>query len=135
MKGVSVSDVIGVGGVILILFLFFFYILPKTFSFVIENLSSSSSINVAKQLAALISVSASSYSTQIEFLVREEVKYKVEVNGRVIKIIPKFKTTYAEKSSARESFLVDLINYVQDDVNRFIVLKERVGDGYVYKLQ
>ncbi|MEM5815068.1 MAG: hypothetical protein QXD89_01090 [Candidatus Aenigmatarchaeota archaeon] len=136
MKGVSVSDVVGILGVILILFLFFFVILPKTLSFVINNLSSSSAINIASQLSALMSVSPSTYHVEIEFSPgEEEMKYKVEIKERIIKVIPKIKTTYSEKSSSIESILVDFINYLPDETNNFLILKEKIGEESVYKIK
>ncbi|MEM5854330.1 MAG: hypothetical protein QXG39_09270 [Candidatus Aenigmatarchaeota archaeon] len=125
------SEMIGIALVIFSLITFFTVILPKYLSTIVELFAKTSAENVARQLSALITVSASSpYVIEIDYIPSREVTYKVSLFGRNLKIIPQFKVGYAEKGSSIQTFPIDLGSYESENVNHFHL--EKRGDEYVF---
>jgi len=140
MKGsITISDTIGTIGIIGLILLFITQIIPGMLSVIVEKFSSYSAENVARQLSNLITVSGSAthkieivYGEKAEvpsdYQKTEEVLYKIQIGSRTIKVIPKFKVNYAEKSSSTQYFAVNLPSEEYTDVNSFLIKKE-ILDG------
>jgi len=134
MKGGVTTETIGLIAVVLAVMSFFALILPKILSSVIETLSKASGENVARRLAGLISISASAPSeANISYQPTDKIKFDLKFYKRTVKVTPKAKVAYAEKTSGIQPFLINLPDREYKDVNLFLIKKS--GERYEFKAE
>jgi len=133
---ISITDTIGPLIIILIVILFFVQIIPNVFGVIIETFSKASAENVARQLSSLITVSgAATYKAELNYTPTKEVVYHVLIASRSVKVTPKIKVSYADKSSNTQPFGVNLGDREYFDVNYFLVKKSFLDGASFYDLQ
>lgn len=135
MKGsITISDMIGIVGIIIAVMVFVTQIMPTLLSVIIDTFSKTSAENVARQLSNLITVSgAAPHRAEINYEMKahllssykssSEVLYQVSIKSKTIKVTPEFKVAYAEKSSSIQPFAVSLADKDFKDVNSFFIEK------------
>ena len=135
MKAAVTGNIVGIMLVIVVLFVFFTYEVPKIISVVMESFSKASGEGVARQVSGLITVSgAATREIDIDYIPTREHVYDVVVKMRTIKVTPKFTVPYAEKASSTQPFAVNLQDYEEDNVNHFIIEKNFDGASiYVFR--
>jgi hypothetical protein len=136
MKGsITITDTIGILAIVIILVVFISKILPSFLSILVDNFSKASAESVARQLSNLITISgAATYKIEIKYTPPKDVDYDVLIDSRTVKVTPKFKVSYAEKSSSTQPFAVNLPNQEYKGVNSFLVREELVNGGFKYGL-
>lgn len=126
---ITISDMVGIFGVIVLVILFVTQIIPTLFSTLIQSFAESSAENVARQLSGLITVSGSApYQAQINYTPTSDAVYQIVIDSKTIKVVPKFQTSYEDKSSSTQSFAVNLPNSQSTGVNSFLIKKNFI-DG------
>ncbi len=134
MKGLTIADTIGIFGVILAIFLFFFQVFPKILETIIDLFSRTSAEAVARHLAAFITVSgASTHKIVITYTPAKEVSYNVEGINRIVKLNPIYTTRYGEKSSSTQPYATPPDNFGPfNGVNTFFITKTFSEEGSKY---
>lgn len=113
---ITISDTIGILAIILITLFLVTQILPTVFSTIINQFSTYSAENVARQLSNLITISGSAtYKAEINYSAKaqvpsgpgstSEVLYKILIDSKTIKVVPKFEVNYAENLAAPNTLL------------------------------
>jgi hypothetical protein len=131
MKGsITITDTIGILGVIGIVILFMVQIMPTLLQTMVVFFSKASAETVSRQLSNLITVSgAAPYRAEIKYFPAKEALYKISISSRTIEVVPYFKNAYAEKSSSTQPFAVGLNDGDYDNVNSFLIKKDFIGES------
>ena len=130
---ITVTDMIGVLGVVVIVIVFVTQIFPTILSTIIESFSKSSAENVARQLSNLITVSGSApHRVEITYAPEKNILYDIFIGSRALGAVPKIKVAYAEKASSIQPFAVNLSDDEYVDVNSFLIKKDFFGGESTY---
>jgi hypothetical protein len=128
MKGsITITDTIGIVTVAIMMVGFITQLFPQILSIIADNFFKASAESVARQLSNLITVSgAATYKIEIRYTPTKDVDYRISIVSRMINVMPKFKVSYADKSSSTQPFAVNLQNQEHEDVNSFLIKKELI---------
>ncbi|MEM3393665.1 MAG: hypothetical protein QXY79_01295 [Candidatus Methanomethylicia archaeon] len=134
MKAGAETSIIGIVVVMLTTVALFIWASKEIFNFITQIFSEASAFNVATQLSNLMTVSGSSYFSEIIYTPTKDITYNIQIKSRLLKIKPNFDVPYAEKSSSVQPFATNFSDYSFSNVNSFTIIKRIVGDEFEYEL-
>jgi hypothetical protein len=117
---------------IIILGSFFFLIFPKFLDLVVGELVGSSAEVLARQSSGVITLlGAATHNAKLSYEYSKQITYTIQIENRVIRVIPHYTTEFAEKAPYSVTIGIELGTKKIEDTHGIIARKE----GSVYKVE